>query len=157
MTTDSLKSAACRIIAGRVFGPFRETGGNPGDRASFRFDTASRAYLWNRYVRKLPAARALEIAAPYALRPYSERPPQWWGPRGSVGRTFRERGDSLRWFESTSDAGLRFIGWADELPGGPDHTGWFATADGDGATLRGGVWQLPGRKGRAVSRRPFTI
>lgn len=140
-------TAAARIIAGRVFGPFLETG-KPGDRQSFRMDTAARAYVWNRRVRKLPAARALELAAPYALRPYSERPPQWFGPRGSVGAAFEAGGDSLRWFESTADSGLRFIAWADELLG-LRHSGWYAREDHEGETYRGGVWQLPGRKGRA--------
>lgn len=148
MNKESTVTAAARIIAGRVYGPFREQGGPPGDRQSFRMDTAARAYVWNRRVRKLPAARALELAAPYALRPFSERPPQWYGPRGSVGAAFEAGGDSLRWFESTRDSGLRFIAWADELLG-LRHTGWHCRDDGDGETLRGGVWQLPGRKGRA--------
>lgn len=150
MNKETTMSAAARIIAGRVYGPFREQGGTPGDRQSFRLDTAARAYVWNRRVRKLPAGRALELAAPYALRPYSERPPQWFGARGSVGAAFEAGGDSLRWFEGTADAGLRFIGWSDELPGGPEHSGWFMREDDwDSETLRGGVWQLPGRKGRA--------
>lgn len=148
MTQESLLTAAARVIAGRVPGPFREQGGTPGDRAAFRFDTAARAYLWNRYVRKLPAARALEIAAPYVLRPYSVRPPQWFGKRGTVGAAWDRSGDSFRWFESTADSGLRFVAWADEILS-LRYTGWHSRADGDGETLRGGVWQLPGRKGRA--------
>lgn len=151
MTKETTLQAAARIIGGRVFGPFREEGGLPGERAAMRLDTAARAYLWNRHMRKLPAARALELAAPYALRPHTVRPPQWYGGKGGAGAAFEVAGDSLRWIEGTAEAGLRFVGWADELAG-YRHTGYYSRADGPdgfGDLLRGGVWQLPGRKGRA--------
>lgn len=153
MTKVTLIEAARRVIAGRVFGPFRESGGLPGETSASRFDAAARAYLWNRHVRKLPAARALELAAPVALRPHTDRQARLWygGTRGSAGAAFEVAGDSLRWIEGTRDAGLRFIAWADELAG-YRHTGYYNRADGPdgfGETLRGGVWQLPGRKGRA--------
>lgn len=67
---------------------------------------------------------------------------------GASARSMQGR-DVLRWIESTSAVGLRFIGWADELPGGPNHTGWFTDSDDQQDKLRGGVWQLPGCKGKA--------
>lgn len=150
MNKESLLTAAARVIANRVPGPFRETGGLPGETARSRFDTAARAYLWNRYVRKLPAARALELAAPVALLPHTVRTPQWYGTTGGLaGAVWTRSGDSFRWIENTAGLGLRFIAWADELPGGPVHTGWYTRADDFEDTNRGGVWQLSGRNGRA--------
>lgn len=150
MTKETISSRAAAIIGARVFGPFREAGGLPGERAAMRLDAAARAYLWNRNVRRMGARAALEAAAPVALRPHTDRAARlWYGPRGGAGAPFKAGGDVLRWIESTADAGLRFIGWADELPGGPDHTGWYCRADDFGDTLRGGVWQLPGKAGEA--------
>lgn len=145
----NVKELAAAIIGRRVYGPFREAGGLPGERAAMRLDTAARIYLWNRRVRGMGAARALELAIPYALRPHTVHPPQWYGPRGMAGQAWQESGDSVRWLDGHSYLGLRLVGYADELPGGPrDHTGWFADYD-QSETLRGAVWQLPGRKGRA--------
>ena len=50
----------------------------------------------------------------------------------------------LRWIENAAD-GLRFVGYADELAR-LDHTGWYLD-DCCGDTVRGAVWQLPGRHG----------
>lgn len=50
------------------------------------------------------------------------------------------------WIESPSSMGLRFVGYADELVK-LDHTGWFTNDFGD--TIRGVVYQLPGRDGKA--------
>lgn len=48
--------------------------------------------------------------------------------------------DSLRPF--------RFVGFADEVDGGPDHTGWYADEYRDGSTMmRGAVFQIPARDG----------
>lgn len=56
---------------------------------------------------------------------------------------------SRRWIESTERASLRFVGFADELAN-LSHTGWYTDDDGsNGETLRGAVWQLPARSGRA--------
>lgn len=145
----NVKKLAAAIIGRRVYGPFREEGGLPGERAAMRLDTAARVYLWNRRVRGMGAARALELAIPYALCPHTVRPSQWYGPRGVAGQVWQESGDSMRWLDGYSHLGLRLVGYADELPGGPrGHTGWFADSD-QSETLRGAVWQLPGRKGRA--------
>lgn len=140
-------NALKNILARRAFGPFNEKG-TPGDRLSFRIDTAARAYHWNRRVRHMPAAKALEIAAPYVNRDYSKRPPQWFGNRGGAGAIMESNGERSRWIESTEHMGLRFVGWADEINKRIGHTGWHCDSEG-WESLRGGVWQLPGRKGQA--------
>lgn len=138
-----------RAIAARVFGPFRETGGLPGETATSRLDAAARAYLWNRRVRFMPAGAALAAALPVALRSHTDRRARlWYGSAGGpAGARFRHGGDVLRWIEKTEAAGLRFVGWADELAG-LRHTGWYCDDEGR-ETLRGGVWQMPGRNGEA--------
>lgn len=115
---------------------------------SSRLDAIRRLYDMNRKARRMGASEALERALGYVWTD-TGRPSLWYGPRGGYGAPFESGRDVLRWTESTADAGLRFIGWADELPGGPDHTGWFTDDAGEWMTLRGGVWQLPGRNGRA--------
>ena len=109
----------------------------------------ARVYLTNRRRRSMGASEALDRALGLRLADGQRPANLWYGNRGGFGAPFTRGGDVLRWTESTADAGLRFIGWADELPGGPDHTGWHTDEHGDLETLRGGVWQLPGRKGRA--------
>lgn len=51
-----------------------------------------------------------------------------------------------RWIESPSTMGLRFVGYADDLAK-LDHTGWFTNDHED--KIRGCVYRLPGRNGRA--------
>lgn len=147
--TTTLETAR-QIIARRVPGPFREAGGLPGERAAMRLDAAARAYLWNRNVRRMGARAALEAAAPVALRPHTDRRARlWYGNRGGAGAPFRHGTDSLRWIESTEAAGLRFVAWADDVKGANvRHTGWHCDDEGR-ETLRGGVWQLPGKGGAA--------
>lgn len=145
--TSTLETAR-QIIARRVPGPFREAGGLPGDRANMRLDAAARAYLWNRNVRQMGARAALEAAAPVALRHHTDRRAKlWYGNRGGAGAPFDQSGDKLRWIENTEAAGLRFVGWADDVAS-LRHTGWHCDDEGR-ETLRGGVWQLPG-KGKAA-------
>lgn len=59
--------------------------------------------------------------------------------------------DGLQWCEDTAAIGLRFVGFADELaPRYAAHTGWYTCEDGfNESNLRGAVWQLPARNGRA--------
>lgn len=52
-----------------------------------------------------------------------------------------------RWVENLSDAGLRLVGYADELRD-LRHKGWYADAF-ESEVYRGAVLQLPGRNGRA--------
>ena len=56
-----------------------------------------------------------------------------------------------RWCEDTADAGLRFVGFADELaPLFIQHKGWYTDPDGFGEVYRGAVWQLPARGGQCL-------
>lgn len=64
---------------------------------------------------------------------------------GSYQNNPSERGG--RWIESPEAAGLRFIGWSDELAG-LDYTGWHLEPHGMGEVARGAVYQLPSRQGR---------
>lgn len=138
-----------RAIAARVFGPFREAGGLPGETSASRFDAAARAYLWNRRARLMPAAAALAAALPVALRSHNDRRARlWYGSAGgAAGARFSHAGDVLRWIENTEAVGLRFVGWTDDV-GGLRHTGWRCDDEGR-ETLRGGVWQMPGKAGAA--------
>src|SRR6218665_522009 len=70
-------------------------------------------------------------------------------PHG-VGNIGAPVGDGLRWVERPGDAGLRFVGFADELTGAR-HTGWYAdsTEGASGYLYRGAVYQLPAHRGRA--------
>lgn len=152
MQHQTLIEAAKAAIAARVYGPFRERGGVPGETSKSRIEAAARSYLWNRHVSQMPPARALELAAPVALRPHTDRRAKlYYGPRRPwAGGRYTEGRDTLRHVGDTGAAGLRFIGWSHELPGGPSrYTGWYCRADDTGEMLAGGVWQLPGRKGRA--------
>lgn len=64
----------------------------------------------------------------------------------------RGRQTSERWCEDTADAGLRFVGFADELaPRYVMHKGWYTDPDGfSGEVYRGAVWQLPARNGECL-------
>lgn len=53
-----------------------------------------------------------------------------------------------RFFESAAASGLRFVGYADALQRSIDHTGWF-TDEFQESKLRGAVFQLPAKDGRA--------
>lgn len=140
--------AARALISARVYGPFREAGGLPGERSAMRLDAAARAYLWNRKRRYLPAARALAEAAPVALRAHDNRGSArlWYGGTAGAGPM---DSDGLRWIEKTDACGLRFIGDAcDILSSRSIPTGYYTDAEGDYSTLRAGVWALPGSGGR---------
>lgn len=72
----------------------------------------------------------------------------WQRGAGNVSRQQKERlGDNYAWIENTKSAGLRFVGYADEITR-LDHNGWYVDEDQD-STYRGAVWQLPARKGVA--------
>lgn len=62
---------------------------------------------------------------------------------------FRAYGSTrMLWIERPASFGLRFVGHADEISKSVDHKGWYLDDDGTGATVRGVVYQIPG-KGRA--------
>lgn len=57
----------------------------------------------------------------------------------------------LRWIEKPAHCGLRRVGYADEIARDISHNGWYTDDDGImGETLRGIVYQLPGRNGSPV-------
>lgn len=102
-------------------------------------------YRYFRNVRRIGAAAAYREAL--AMPAVYTKGREWYGPKGGAGAPFKQGGDVLRRIESTADAGLRFVGWADELAG-LRHTGWHCDDEGR-ETLRGGVWQMPGKAGEA--------
>lgn len=53
------------------------------------------------------------------------------------------------WIECPADIGLRFVGFSDELPGGPRHTGHYSDVHQE-EVCRGAVWQWPARNGESV-------
>lgn len=58
--------------------------------------------------------------------------------------------DGLRWIEDPAAAGLRFVGFADEIaPRAVEHRGWFIAPENYDEVYRGAVYRLPGRAGRA--------
>lgn len=141
------------IIAARIPGPFRtlEQG------AAYQETAESKAghlvpHYRARRARGIGARAALEavLKLPAAYRPGGRYSSPRAAPGPVLGSAWKApgRSESLRWAESTSALGLRFIGWADELIK-LDYTGWFTREDGwTGETLRGAVWQWPG--GRVV-------
>lgn len=63
--------------------------------------------------------------------------------------------DGARWVERPQDAGLRFVGWSDELQRHTAYSrnlnqGWYSRDADDGEVYRGAVWQLPARNGRPI-------
>ncbi len=58
-------------------------------------------------------------------------------------------GNNLRWIESTQAAGLRFVGYADDIAG-LHHQGWYTDSARNDTTLRGAIWQWPARNGQVV-------
>lgn len=73
-------------------------------------------------------------------------------PAGSnYGPKFEALGEShMRWMENPEAAGLRLVGFADELSRHIDHTGWFTDRDFQDETARGIVYRLPARNGDSV-------
>ena len=74
----------------------------------------------------------------------------WPWQRGAHNVTRQQKkrpSDNYAWIEDTESAGLRFVGYADEICKSIDHRGWYTDEDGDCKTYRGAVWQLPARRG----------
>ena len=98
------------------------------------------------------AAKSHAIMALEAGRKFygPEKPGAIWAPdsegRGA-GAAIRE-GRKL-WIENPAALGLRFVGFSDELPGGPGHSGWFVDPDDQSEVCRGAVWQWPARNGES--------
>jgi len=106
-------------------------------------DEHFRARLFAYYrQRGYPAAKALLMARNTVAGTVGH-----WPRRGrNINQPVKGGG---RWIESPGDAGLRFVGWCDEIAG-LNHRGWF-TVDSDlGRVCRGAVYQLPARGGRPL-------
>lgn len=77
---------------------------------------------------------------------------RWPWQRGANNVTRQEKkhpSNNYAWIENTESAGLRFVGYADEICKSIRHCGWYTDEDGDRETYRGAVWQLPARHGVA--------
>lgn len=100
----------------------------------------------NRYPRKgpNPAAEAIVSArqdVASGRKRYASSP--WRKPAGNGARV-----DGKQWVENPAAMGLRFVGYVDEIVSGIRHTGWYSDAFQD-SKIRGCVYQLPGRGGKA--------
>lgn len=74
----------------------------------------------------------------------------WRKPVGNGARFATHERDkpALQWIEKPADMGLRFVGYCDKLYSHIRHTGWYTDAF-QNETIRGVVYQLPGRNGKA--------
>lgn len=72
----------------------------------------------------------------------------YWGLPDRAAYIGKANESGERWIDNPESAGLRFVGFADEIAG-LRHTGWHTVPHGDGELMRGAVYQLPARKGRA--------
>jgi hypothetical protein len=72
-----------------------------------------------------------------------------FGGRGTEAPADRRNAKGGIWIETPAALGLRFVGFADELPGGPKETGWYDDAYQE-SVYRGAVWQWPARKGESL-------
>lgn len=67
-----------------------------------------------------------------------------WNPAYAI----KDSNSVMRWCEDTNEAGLRFVGFCDDiLPRSISHSGWFID-NYESETIRGAVWQLPTRHGK---------
>lgn len=117
---------------------------NAGDPAGYAIARAYDAFR----MRGRPATDALRLARQYAWagHPIAENPREY---SASYQNAPGDRGG--RWIENPAAAGLRFVGFADEIAGQSiNHRGWYTDEFGDGAVERGAVYQLPARGGRPV-------
>jgi len=105
--------------------------------------------------REQGATKALESARLALSRGTKFYSDDWSWQRGRYNVTIQPQrphdSSVYAWIENTDSAGLRLVGFADEIVGGRriDHKGWFTDEFKDDV-YRGAVYQLPGRKG--VSR-----
>lgn len=94
----------------------------------------------NRYSRlrraHKPAAQALTIAREFTGEDYGSK--AIWSNRSYTYNPIDS--DGLAWIESAPDAGLRFVGYCDEINRHIRHNGWYGDEFGD-STYRGVVLQ----------------
>lgn len=142
---ESNKSTAALILA-RLPGAGRVVYGGQEPQG----EALARSYL---YWRKLgrPVSRAIELAESDCVKGERRWPSQ--APAGLASYQNKPNDKGGRWIEAPNLAGLRFVGFADEViknRGGyrMDHTGYFSD-DCQDSTMRGAVYQLPAdREGR---------
>lgn len=119
-------------------------GGNPSP-----VELSAWAFRYHRRNGK-PAVEAIALAradAAAGKHRYTSSLPAGYGTSGQAWAGFGER--HMRWIENPGAAGLRFVGYADAL-GACDHTGWYMSEDNwTGETVRGVVFQMAARDGRA--------
>lgn len=137
----SYLSTAARLIAAR----YNEAGRAVYGGIEPEGEALARSYKYWRQLGRAPR-EALQRAA----LDYFRRDRRY--PRGSrfaaMGAPFGR--DGLRWADDPGAVGLRFVGFADDIAGRTiEHRGWYTDSDEFGEVLRGAVYQLPGRKGRA--------
>jgi hypothetical protein len=125
------------ILARRRLPVFGGAGINPQQEAGF----VASHYRYFRKVRGMGVGAALSHAETLPATYTAGR--EYYGPMGVWGAAFGESGDTLRHVDDTGKAGLRFVGYADELAR-LDHTGWFTDEEQHGK-FRGAVWQLAGK------------
>lgn len=110
------------------------------------------SYRFHRYGKRsgirfaVPATRALELARADVAADKRRYPSSLGNPWNRPFAAYGER--HLRWIEDVDRAGLRFVGFADEIVG-LTHRGWFAD-DYQDEVYRGAVYQLPARHGACV-------
>lgn len=112
----------------------------------------ARSYKCGEYLSDAPpysATHALRTARKLLERGEKRYSDAWPWQRGAYNVTRQTDRRDEAWIENTKSAGLRFVGYADEICGRAiDHKGWFTSENGwNGEVLRGAVWQLPARKG----------
>lgn len=98
--------------------------------------TTARAAL-DRARADLEAGKRRYMSSPWVKPVTNQRFP-------AEGRNARE----MQWIEKPASMGLRFVGYCDEICSHIGHTGWYTDAYGN-ESIRGVVYQLPGRNGRA--------
>ncbi len=143
---ESNKSTAALILA-RLPGAGRVVYGGQEPQG----EALARSYL---YWRKLgrPVLRAIELAESDCVKGERRWPSR--APAGLASYQNQPSKSGGRWIEAPDLAGLRFVGFADEIAKRHgwtrtiDHKGWFADAFQD-SVMRGCVYQLPAdREGR---------
>ncbi len=132
-------SRYAEILASRAIGPFQSEAARL---------TAGRhiASHWHYYRAKgIGATKALAYAL---LIPAAyQRGREYYGAIGGAGAIHKQGGEQCRYVDSVDAIGLRFVGWSHDLIR-MNHRGYY-TDEYCHDILQGGVWQLPGRKGKA--------
>lgn len=109
-------------------------------------DTLRRSFqYWKRRNYHRPAHEIIKRARMDERDKVTQYPDPLPGPRIK-----RPTGSALYWFERPADIGLREVDHADEIyPEAIKHRGWYTDDDRMNETVRGHVWQLPAKNGRA--------